>query len=123
MRSRTMPSSMLPRKSRKSSPAARRHLTVEVLEDRCLLSADVVLEWNAIALDSLKNDSMLGANAKQNAPTRASRALAIVQAAVFDAVNSIDRSYDPYLIEVDAPRSASIVAAAAQAAHDTLIAL
>jgi hypothetical protein len=113
----------LPRKSPKASPPVRRQLSVEVLEDRCLLSGDVVLEWNAIALDALKNDSFLGAAAKQNAPTRASRALGIVQAAVFDAVNSIDRSYDPYLFEVNAPGDASITAAAAQAAHDTLVAL
>ena len=88
-----------------------------------MLSANVVLEWNAIALDALKNDSMLGANSKQNAPIRASRALAIVQAAVFDAVNSIDGSYDPYLIKVRTDPRASITAAAAQAAHDTLAAL
>jgi hypothetical protein len=93
------------------------------LEDRLVPSGDVVLEWNAIALDALKNDSLLGANAKQVGPTRDSRALAIVQAAVFDAVNSIDRSYEPYLIQVSAPRGASIDAAAAQAAHDTLAAL
>src|SRR6202011_136214 len=44
-------------------------------------------------------------------------------AAVFDAVNSIDRSYDPYLIQVDAPLHTSIRAAVAQAAHDTLVSL
>jgi hypothetical protein len=98
-------------------------LVLEPLEDRCLLSADVVLEWNAVALDALKYDSTLGANSKQNDPDRASRALAITQAAVFDAVNSIDGSYDPYLVEVPAPRGASITAAAAQAAHDTLAVL
>jgi hypothetical protein len=97
-------------------------LSVDALEDRCLLSADPVLEWNAIALDALKNDSLL-ANPHQNNPGNASRALAIVQAAVFDAVNSIDRSYDPYLIQVNAPRDASITAATAQAAHDTLVVL
>src|SRR5262249_52266943 len=80
---------------------ARRPLCLAPLEDRCLLSGDVVLEWNAIALDALKNDSFLGANARQAGPTRASRALAIVQAAVFDAVNSIDRSYEPYLIQIN----------------------
>jgi hypothetical protein len=99
------------------------HPQLEGLEERCLLSGDVVLEWNRIALDALQYDSTLGANALQNAPTRSSRALAIVQAAVFDAVNSIDRSYEPYLFEVKAPRDASITAAAAQAAHDTLVAL
>jgi hypothetical protein len=102
---------------------AHRPPSLECLEERCLLSGDVVLEWNAIALDALKNDSFLGANAKQAGPTRASRALAIVQVAVFDAVNSIDRSYDPYLIQLNAPRDASITAAAATAAHDTLASL
>jgi hypothetical protein len=113
----------LTRASRPAARSARRQLAVETLEDRCLLSADVVLEWNAIALDAMVNDSYLGAAAKQAGPTRASRALAIAQAAVFDAVNSIDRSYDPYMIEVNAPGDASITAAAAQAAHDALVAL
>jgi hypothetical protein len=113
----------LSRRAPRGTAAARRPLSLEPLEDRCLLSGDVVLEWNAIALDALKNDSFLGASAKQAGPTRASRALGIVQAAVFDAVNSIDRSYDPYLVEVNAPRDASITAAAAQAAHDTLVSL
>ncbi len=95
---------------------------VESLEARCLPSADVVLEWNAVALDALKNDSLL-AHPRQNNPGAASRALGIVQAAVFDAVNSIDRSYDPYLVQLNAPPDASLTAAAAQAAHDTLFAL
>src|SRR5262245_60162084 len=109
--------------SRCHRPATRRRFAfaprLEALEERCLLSGDVVLEWNGIALDALQFDSTLGANAKQNAPTKSSRALAIVSAAVFDAVNSIDGSYDPYMIQVDAPHDASITAAVAQAAHDT----
>ena len=41
--------------------------------------------------------------------------------AMFDAVNSIDRSYTPYLTDVPAAsRNASVKAAAAQAAHDVL---
>ena len=107
----------LPRTSRLHPP-----LALEALEQRCLPSADVVLEWNAIALDALKNDSLL-AHPRQDNPGNASRALAIVQAAVFDAVNSIDRSYQPYLMEVNAPAGASITAAVAQAAHDTLVVL
>jgi hypothetical protein len=111
-----MLSSSLSRKSR--AP----WLAVEALEDRCLLSADPVLEWNAVALGALQFDSTL-AHPRQNNPGNASRALAIVQAAVFDSVNSIDRSYDPYLVQVNAPSDASIPAAVAQAAHDTLAAL
>jgi hypothetical protein len=96
---------------------------LEPLEDRCLMSADVVLEWNRIALDALQYDSTLGKSALQNSPIKSSRALAMVSAAVFDAENSIDRSYDPYLVEVNAPRGTSITAAVAQAAHDTLVTL
>jgi membrane-associated phospholipid phosphatase len=110
------------RRAAKPTGLARPALLLEALEDRCLPSADVVLEWNAIALDALKNDSLLS-TPRQDNPGNASRAMAIVQAAVFDAVNSIDRSYEPYLIQVNAPHDASLTAAAATAAHDTLAAL
>src|SRR5437588_12167902 len=90
-------------------------LRVEQLEDRCLLSGDVVLEWNQRVLDAIRQAS---AN-----PLVASRALAITQAAVYDAVNAIDRSSAPYFAHVHASRGASPEAAAAQAAHDTLSAL
>ena len=43
--------------------------------------------------------------------------------AVFDAVNSIERTFTPYFIKVRASRGASQQAAAAQAAHDVLVAL
>jgi hypothetical protein len=43
--------------------------------------------------------------------------------AIFDAVNSIERSFTPYFIEVRASRGASKEAATAQAAHDVLVAL
>jgi hypothetical protein len=46
-----------------------------------------------------------------------------MNAAMFDAVNSIDKNYTPYLIEVPSNRRASIDAAAAQAAHDVLVGL
>jgi hypothetical protein len=96
-------------------------LSLEALEDRNLPTADVVLQWNAIALQAMVDDSWQGANQQQAGPDRSSRALAIVQTAVFDAVNSIDGSYDPYMINVKAAPDASITAAAAQAAHDTLV--
>jgi hypothetical protein len=49
--------------------------------------------------------------------------MALVHVAMFDAVNAIDRSYEPYAADVHASRGASQEAAAAQAAHDTLSAL
>jgi hypothetical protein len=96
---------------------------LEALEERCVLSVDPVLEWNTIACDAAKIDHGLDAPQLQFGPTRVARVMAIVHIAIFDAVNSIDRSYDPYLVEVNAPRDASITAAAAQAGHDTLSAL
>jgi membrane-associated phospholipid phosphatase len=90
-------------------------LRVEPLDDRCLPSANVVVEWNQLTLDAIRAT-------KTNTPL-ASRALAITQAAVYDSVNAIDRSFEPYHAHVDASRGASLEAAAAQAAHDTLVAL
>jgi hypothetical protein len=51
------------------------------------------------------------------------RSLAMLHIAIFDAVNSIERSFTPYFIAVQASRGASQQAAAAQAAHDVLVAL
>ena len=51
------------------------------------------------------------------------RGLAIVHAAIFDAVNAIDRRYTPYAVDVKAPAGASIAAAAAAAGHGALIRL
>ena len=49
--------------------------------------------------------------------------LAIVQGAVYDAVNAIKGGHDPYLKGLKAPTSASKGAAAATAAHHVLVAL
>src|SRR5262245_49512034 len=96
---------------------------LEILEDRCLPSSDPILQWNAITLDALKNDYALGHTPDQGGPTRDSRALAIVHAAMFDAFNSIDGSFTPYLTVAPNAGGASIDAAVAQAAHDTLVQL
>jgi hypothetical protein len=92
-----------------------RVLRVEPLEDRCLPSANVVIEWNQLALHAVGQARL--------APVFVSRDLATVQAAVYDAVNAIDQSYALYHAQVHASRGASMEAAAAQAAHDTLAAL
>src|SRR5262245_27155679 len=88
---------------------------VEELEDRCVLSSNVVLEWNQLALHAVGQARL--------SPVAASRALAITQVAVYDSVNAIDRSFEPYHAHVQASFGASPEAAAAQAAHDTLAAL
>src|SRR5260370_15779710 len=92
-------------------PACR--LTVEALEGRLLLSGDMVLRWNAAAWAEVV---ALGSPIPGFAP----RVGAIVQAAVYEAVNSFDRTHTHYLVDIPAPRFASGEAtAAAEAAAAT----
>src|SRR5439155_24560985 len=70
---------------------------------------------NQLMLDTVK--------ANHVSPILITRDAAIVSAAVYDAVNDIDGSYTTYFANVNASHGASLEAAAAQAAHDTLSAL
>jgi hypothetical protein len=71
--------------------------------------ADVVLDWNAIAVNT--------AVANNQSPFAQARYAAIVQLAVFEAVNSITHDYQPYLGTITAPADASPEAAAIEAAY------
>jgi hypothetical protein len=75
-------------------------------------TADVVLDWNVIAVDTAVAN---GAN-----PFAQARFAAITQLAVFEAVNAVTGEYRPYVGCLVAPPGASAEAAAAQAAHDVL---
>ena len=77
--------------------------------------ARVVSTWNAIALKTTA--------AGPFSPPRESRAMAMVSAAVFDAVSSITRQYESYAVRVSVDRGASSEAAASAAAHHVLVAL
>jgi membrane-associated phospholipid phosphatase len=88
---------------------------VEQLEDRVVPSADVIVQWNQ-ALTST-------ALALKTDQGHATRALAMLGLAQFDAVNAIDHSFDDYDFDVRVPGWASKEAAAAQAAHDVLVSL
>jgi PAP2 superfamily protein len=74
--------------------------------------ADAVLDWNAIAVSTAVKNG-------QNAFAQG-RYAAIVQLAVFEAVNSITGDYRPYLGTIAAPPGASTEAAAVQAAYRVL---
>src|SRR6516164_4314557 len=99
------------------------HPKVEELEARCLLSVDPILEWNSVALEVNRVSYSGGVTNDEIGPTRSSRALAIEHVAMFDAWNSIHREYTPYLVQAPNSAFASDVAAVAQAAHDTLLAM
>ena len=62
---------------------------------------------------------MVSTTAGQN-PVFQARFAAITQLAVFEAVNAIDKDFDPYLGTVAAPPTASAEAAAVVAAHAVL---
>src|SRR4051794_12257678 len=88
---------------------------VEALEERCLMSADAVIQWNQAVLAAIRNDK----------PTIGfvTRDLAIVHTAIYDAVNAIDHTSSAFHVRADAPADASPVAAADAAGLFTASAL
>ena len=78
-------------------------------------SADVVTDWNTQALNAIR--------AAKTPPPVASRQLAILHLSIYDAVNGITRTHEPYRIRGTVARSASTEAAAAAAAHRVMVSL
>ena len=78
---------------------------------------NVVLQWNRVLQETIRTPGL------HPATIFPVRSFAIMHAAIFDAVNSIDGTYTPYLTDVPGTRHASQQAAAAQAARDVLVAL
>lgn len=74
--------------------------------------ADVITDWNSTLLGAIRTTS---AN-----PPRASRQMAMLHLAMYDAVNGIDRRHRPYLVTEAGPAQASKVAAANAAAKVVL---
>jgi hypothetical protein len=77
------------------------------------VKADVVTDWNNAALDAIR--------AGNTVPPVASRGLAILHVSIYDAVNGIARTHEPYLVQSAVPASASRAAAASAAAHQALV--
>src|SRR5262245_49154462 len=73
---------------------------------------DVVLQWNRVLMETILTPG------QHPATIMPVRSYAMMHAAIFDAVNSIDGTYTPYLTDVPGSQNASIEAAAAQAARD-----
>ena len=80
-------------------------------------AADPVIAWNQFLLD------LQATPGDQPATVHPTYELAIMHAAIYDAVVSIDHSAAPYLADVPSRAGASAAAAADAAAHDTLVAL
>src|SRR6185436_5865446 len=75
--------------------------------------ADDVTDWHEHMLAALGTAGV--------SPIVSSREAALVSAAVFDAVNGIERRYAPIHVPAAAPRGASKRAAAVQAAYRILV--
>lgn len=78
-------------------------------------ATEAIVRWNAVALEAVTTAPF--------SPPRETRALAMMSAAVFDAVMSITGEYHPYIVRVQANRDASIESAVTTAAHEVLVAL
>jgi len=77
-----------------------------------------VVQWNRTLLLIVRTPGA------QPATVHPTRSFAIMHAAIYDAVNAIDRTHRPYLVRLSGvPRVASQEAAAAAAAHEVLVAL
>jgi hypothetical protein len=92
-------------------------------------AVDSLRYWNQVAIDASGIDHTPVATGEsrvfgeQLGPGRSSRAMAIVHIAIFDAINAIVGGYRSYTGLARARGDASVDAAIAAAAHDTLAAL
>ncbi|KAA5543071.1 vanadium-dependent haloperoxidase [Roseiconus nitratireducens] len=94
----------------------------EVSRSKSLRLGDVVLDWNAAALNVVRewtttDDDPYGGRIVPSQPPRVAHNLAMIHTAMFDALNAIEGGYHPYLKGLSAEPGASPEAAAAAAAH------
>jgi hypothetical protein len=76
---------------------------------------NAVLQWNDVALAVIR--------VANTSPPAASRHLAMLHAAIFDAANGVRPEYTHYLTPANAHHNANRVAAVAVAGHDVMVAL
>ena len=89
-------------------------LAIPLLLAASLSAQNVVSQWNAIASTTIVVNAKVG-------PAASSVWFAYVHLAVFDAVNSFDHRFQPYLFTTNPPAGANKDAAAVAAAHWILV--
>ena len=82
--------------------------------------ADMVLTWNANAVNVISQPGTAIPPGLGQGPPLAALHVAMVHGAIYDAVNAIVGGHEPYLPGLSAPSTASQAAAVAQAGHDVL---
>ena len=90
-------------------------VVIAIFAVTCATAQNVVVQWDAIASTTIIS------NAKE-ASVASGVWLAYVHLAVFDAVNSIDHRYQPYVFTANPPAGTNRDAAAVAAAHQVLVA-
>ena len=73
----------------KTQPISRNLVVSVAVSFASVAESDVVTDWNTAALTAIR--------ASSTAPPPASRALAILHTSIYDAVNGILRTHEPYL--------------------------
>lgn len=76
-------------------------------------TADIVFEWNQILQDTIPKPVGVGSP----------RFYAMMHIAMFDAINTLEREFAPYRVRLRQTGGGAPDAAAAQAAHDVLVAI
>jgi hypothetical protein len=77
--------------------------------------AKLILDWNALLLNAIRQDD--------SGPTLSSRNLAILHASIYDAVNSVMGTHQPYRFYLETASETSEDAAASGAAREVMLSL
>ena len=95
--------------------------------ERIVQYANVIAEWNAELLEAVREttapESTVPGLLVKPPPPLVAKQLAMVQVAMFDAINAINPQYESYALEIAPQTGASAAAAAAAAAHRVASAL
>jgi hypothetical protein len=94
-------------------PVSESRASTQTLGTHAERSVNSVIHWNAVASHQIE---AIG-------PVTDSRVFAILHAAIHDAVNAIERRFEPYTFKERASAEASVDAAVATAARDVLVTL
>jgi PAP2 superfamily len=81
--------------------------------------ADVVAEWNSVMCNIIQAE---GNSAGHANPGWSTRAIAMTNGAIYDAFQAVNRTHTPFHADFSSAPDTSKQAAAAQAAHDVLLA-
>ncbi|MBI3414069.1 MAG: vanadium-dependent haloperoxidase [Verrucomicrobia bacterium] len=87
-------------------------IAATLISSAAISRADVILDWNALMIGAIHIDN--------SGPTLSSRNLAILHTAIYDAVNSVLRTHQPYKFQLTVPTGTSAEAAAVGAAYEVM---